>query len=41
MITQLAPITTGPPSALTTAPGSTQLPDPIRTSPLSTAVGAT
>ena len=41
MITQLAPIWTGPPSADSTAPCMMQLPGPTRTSPLSTAVGAT
>jgi hypothetical protein len=41
MITQLAPTWTGPPSAASTAPCMTQLPGPTRTSPLSTAVGAT
>ena len=41
MITQLAPISTGAPSAASTAPCMMQLPRPTRTSPLSTAVGAT
>ena len=36
-----SPISTGPPSALITAPCITQLPGAIRTSPLSTAAGAT
>src|SRR6202044_3279993 len=33
MITQLAPISTGPPSAATTAPCMMQVPRPVRTSP--------
>jgi len=41
MITQLAPISTGPPSAESTAPCMMQLPAPTLTWPLSTAVGAT
>ena len=38
--TQWAPISTGPPSAVTTAPKSTRLCGPTVTSPQSTAVGA-
>src|SRR5215470_14354745 len=40
MITQSLPISTGPPSAVTTAPNSTRLCGPTVTSPASTAVGA-
>jgi hypothetical protein len=40
MITQFAPIWTGPPSAVITAPNSTRLCGPTLTSPASTAVGA-
>ena len=41
MITQCAPISTGPPSAVITAPNSTRLCGPTVTRPESTAVGAT
>jgi len=37
----LAPISTGPPSADSTAPCMMQLPAPMVTSPLRTALGAT
>jgi hypothetical protein len=40
MTTQFFPISTGPPSAVTTAPNSTRLCGPTVTSPASTAVGA-
>ena len=40
MITQFFPISTGPPSAVITAPKSTRLCGPTVTSPASTAVGA-
>ena len=40
MITQFRPISTGPPSAVITAPNSTRLCGPTVTSPASTAVGA-
>jgi hypothetical protein len=41
MITLLAPTSTGPPSAVSTAPCSTQLPAPTLTWPDRTAVEAT
>jgi hypothetical protein len=41
MITQRAPISTEPSSAVTTAPNSTRESGPTLTSPHSTAVGAT